>query len=185
MNTRVCPWWLGYFLISPLRRSFQNPRRILEPYVRSGMVVLDVGCAMGFFTLPMAMMIGDNGRVIAIDLQERMIKPLRRRAERAGTLHRIETRLCSSNSLGIDELSGQVDFALAFAVLHEIPNIKQALAEIAAALKSGGILLIAEPKGHVSEREFAVTVSSAVEYGLTETARPSIRRSRSIVLTKK
>ena len=185
MQSHVCPWWLGYFLINPLRRLYQDPRRILEPYVKNGMVVLDVGCAMGFFTLPMAKLVGDSGRVVAVDLQEKMIKSLRRRAAKAGIMHRIETRLCTGSSLGIDDLSGQADFALAFAVMHEIPNIKQALAEIAAALKSGGILLIAEPKGHVSENEFASTILSARECGMIETARQSIRGSRSIVMTRK
>jgi 2-polyprenyl-3-methyl-5-hydroxy-6-metoxy-1,4-benzoquinol methylase len=185
MATCVCPWWLGYFLINPLRRLYQDPRRILEPYIRNSMVVLDVGCAMGYFTLPMAKLVGGNGRVIAIDLQERMIKSLLRRAEKAGILHKIETRLCTSSSLRIDDLTGQIDFVLAFAVLHEIPDLKKALTEIAASLKSGGILLIAEPKGHLSEKGFATTISSAEECGLIEMARPAIRGSRSIVMARK
>ena len=52
MADRVCPWWLGYFLASPIRKLVHDPRSILEAYVKSGMTALDIGCAMGFFSLP-------------------------------------------------------------------------------------------------------------------------------------
>jgi len=51
MAKRVCPVWVGYLLASPIRKLFQNPQRILSPYVENGMKVLDVGCAMGFFKI--------------------------------------------------------------------------------------------------------------------------------------
>jgi cyclopropane fatty-acyl-phospholipid synthase-like methyltransferase len=38
---------------------------MLGPYVKPGMTVLDVGCGMGFFSIGMARMVGDEGRVIA------------------------------------------------------------------------------------------------------------------------
>ena len=76
MSDRVCPVWVGYLLVSPLRRLFHNPEKILGPYVREGMKVLDVGCAMGFFWLPLAGMIGQTGKVVCIDMQERMITSL-------------------------------------------------------------------------------------------------------------
>ena len=83
MAHSVCPWWLGYLLASPIRKLIQDPDRILSPYVKPGMVALDVGSAMGFFTLPLARIVGSTGHVIAIDLQEKMIKSLRRRATRS------------------------------------------------------------------------------------------------------
>jgi len=54
MAHRVCPWWLGYLLASPLRRLLQDPAAIVGPYVREGMTVLEPGPGMGFFTLAMA-----------------------------------------------------------------------------------------------------------------------------------
>ena len=82
MAERVCPWWLGYLLASPIRRWFENPQDVLGPHLKSGATALDVGCAMGFFSLPMAELVGPNGRVICVDLQERMIRSLRKRADR-------------------------------------------------------------------------------------------------------
>jgi ubiquinone/menaquinone biosynthesis C-methylase UbiE len=182
---RVCPWWLGYLLANPARGWLHNPRQILRPYLREGMTALDIGPGMGHFTLPMAEMVGESGGVIAVDLQEKMLASLRRRAGRAGLAGRIETRLCSNTSLNIDDLAGRVDFALTFAVLHEIPDIPGALRSVAATLKPGGMLLIAEPTGHVSEAAFARTIAAAEAGGLSLVDRPPIRRSRTAVMVKK
>lgn len=59
LSHRVCPWWLGYLLASPLRRLLQNPDGILKPHVKEGMCVLDIGCGRGFFSLPLAKLAGD------------------------------------------------------------------------------------------------------------------------------
>ncbi len=184
MADHVCPWWLGYLLASPVRKWLQDPDRILEPYVKPGMNTLDVGCAMGFFTLPMARLVGESGHVVAVDLQEKMLNSLRRRAGRAGLIDRLEFRQCLSSSLGIDDLAGKIDFALAFAVIHEMPEASAAFASIAQALRPGGKLLLAEPSGHVTEGAFATTLSTAQKFGLTVIERPSIRRSLAAVLTR-
>ena len=73
MGNRVCPWWLGYMLASPLRRLLYDPQEILRPYIREGMNVLDLGCGMGFFSLPAARMVGKTGKVVRVDLQGRFL----------------------------------------------------------------------------------------------------------------
>ncbi len=166
----VCPWWIGYLLASPLRRLFHDPRAIVGPHVRAGMTVLDLGSAMGYFSLPMARMVGDGGRVVCVDVQERMLQALRRRAERAGLLSRLELRLAGPRAL--DDLRAAVGFALAFAVLHEIPDQGQALGALAATLASDGRLLIAEPRHHVSPAAFEATLALARGHGLTVIERP-------------
>lgn len=122
MAKRVCPFWIGYALASPLRKLYQDPFAILSPHVRPGMTVLDIGSAMGFFTIPLAELVGENGRVIAIDMQERMLDVLMDRADKSGVSKIIEVRACRENSLCIGDLIGAVDFALAFAVVHEVPE---------------------------------------------------------------
>ena len=69
MAKHVCPFFMGYLLLNPLRKLLENPDRLLGPFVRPGMTVLEPGCAMGFFTLPLARMVGATGRVIAVDIQ--------------------------------------------------------------------------------------------------------------------
>ena len=84
MLFHVCPWWLGYFIDNPLRRLIHNPEKIVGPYVKPGMTVMDVGCGMGLFSIGMARMVGDGGLVIAVDLQQKMLDGLQKRAKRAG-----------------------------------------------------------------------------------------------------
>src|SRR5512136_1936243 len=122
MAGHVCPWWLGYVLVSPLRRLWQRPDQILAPYVGEGMVVLEPGCGMGFFTLDLARIVGPRGRVVAVDVQERMLAGLRRRAGKAGLSDRIEARLAQPETLGVADLVGLVDVALALHVVHEVPD---------------------------------------------------------------
>jgi ubiquinone/menaquinone biosynthesis C-methylase UbiE len=159
----VCPWWGGFFLDNPLRRLIHNPEKIVGPYVKPGMIVMDVGCGMGLFSIAAAKMVGDQGRVIAVDLQQKMLDVLRRRAEKAGVADRIEAHKCEQNRLGVD---AQADFALAFMMVHEVPDQRRLLGEIHASLKPGGKLLVAEPKIHVPGRAVQQTVTTAEELGL-------------------
>jgi ubiquinone/menaquinone biosynthesis C-methylase UbiE len=181
----VCPVWVGYILASPVRKWFQNPKKLLSPYIEEGMTALDAGCAMGFFSLPMARMVGPNGKVICVDLQEEMIAALEKRARKAGLAERIETRLCDQNSLGLNDLKEVIDFALASAVVHEVPDASEFFSEISAAMKPGGRLLVAEPNGHVEEEDFEVTISAAEQHDFRAIDRPQARRSRVVLLEKR
>ena len=111
MAERVCPWYIGYILANPLRNLFQKPKKILGEYVAPKMTVLDIGSAMGFFSLAMAKMVGPVGKVIAVDVQEKMINSLKRRTARAGFKDIIDCRVCSESSLEVKDLAGQIDFA--------------------------------------------------------------------------
>lgn len=181
---RVCPWWLGYFLINPFRRWRQDPGKILAPHVREGMTVLEPGPGMGFFTLELAKRVGPAGRVIAIDIQIKMLEKLKRRAARHGVLERIETRLAAPESMAIGDLNGKIDFAFAFAVIHELPPNAAVFPEIAAALKPGGRLLVAEPRGHVKAADFEAELAAAAQAGLTVIERPSIAGSHTALFKK-
>jgi ubiquinone/menaquinone biosynthesis C-methylase UbiE len=184
MAEHVCPFWVGYLLLSPLRKVITNPVTILKPYVRPGMTVLDAGTAMGFFTLPLARLVGTSGHVVAVDLQEKMIASLKKRAAKAEYDARMEFRVCTPDSLCIDDLQGRVDFALAVAVVHEVPDPRRFFTEMFAALKVGGSLLFSEPAGHVSADAFngSLSLSRAVGFEIRSTRR--VLRSHSALLTK-
>lgn len=182
MSHGVCPWWLGYLLASPLRRLLQDPVEIVRPYAEEGMSVLDVGCGMGFFSLPLAKLVGDKGRVVCIDLQEKMIKGLIARAKKAGLIARIDARVSSQSSLGMSDLAGKIDFALAFALVHEAPDKDMLFSEIHCAMKQGGKLLLAEPRGHVSKQDFERSVSHAKSMGFEVVSDLKIRRSHAVLL---
>jgi SAM-dependent methyltransferase len=186
MSHRVCPWWLGYLLASPARKWMgQDPIEIVRPYVRDGMIVLEPGPGMGFFTIPLARLVGPSGRVIAVDLQPKMISALKRRAAKAAVLNRMDARTTAADTLGIGDLADSVDFTLAFAVVHELPDPPRFFREVAAASKSEAQLLFAEPSGHVKEKKFEDEIRAAAAAGFMLSERPLIRRSLAALLVKK
>lgn len=184
MAHHICPWWLGYFLINPLRKLMQNPEKILKPYIKSGMIALDIGSGMGFFSIPLAQLVGDKGKVICLDVQEKMIVSLRKRAAKAGIINRIDTRICLPGFLGIENLKDQIDFILAFSVAHEVPDITSFFHQIHHVLKKEGKLLLSEPSGHISKDKFDHTVTMAKKAGFIIDINLSINRSRSVLLEK-
>jgi ubiquinone/menaquinone biosynthesis C-methylase UbiE len=184
MARRVCPFWVGYLLLNPFRKLLEDPNKILGPLVRPGMTVLEPGCAMGFFTLPLARMVGRQGRVVAVDLQPKMLSVLRRRAEKAGLLERIDLRLAESATLGLKDLAGKVDLVAALHVVHEVPDQGVFFSELRETLKSEGKLLIVEPRGHVSRMEFEETVVAAEKAGFRVEASSGRVRGRSALLAK-
>lgn len=183
MGHSVCPWWMGYLLLSPLRRLLQDPGRILGPHVREGMTVLEPGPGMGFFTLELARRVGPGGRVVAVDVQPRMLAALRRRAARAGLADRVEARQARGDALGVEDLAGKVDLVLAFAVVHELPDQARFFAEVRLALAPGGRVLLAEPAGHVTAAAFQATLAAAQGAGLRAAPGLAIARSLTAVLT--
>ena len=184
MGHRVCPWWLGYFLISPLRRLQVNPARLLSPFIREGMTVLEPGPGMGFFTIPLARLVGLNGRVVAVDVQPKMIRKLKRRVVKAGLVPRVEARLARAGSMGISDLRGAVDFILAFAVVHEMPSAGPFFAEASTACMPDARLLLVEPAGHVKDEEFEAELRDAAQAGFKLLERPHIRSSQAALLQK-
>ncbi len=116
---RVCPVEQAGGLDNKLRKLLQNPQKILKPYVKNGMTVLDLGCGPGLFSLEIAKMISDLGKVIAADLQAGMLDIVKRKIEGTELEQRIELHRCKENCI---ELKEKVDFVLAFYVVHEIPG---------------------------------------------------------------
>ena len=178
----VCPWYMAYLFDNPLRPLVHDPEKILGPYVRPGMTVLDIGCGMGFFSLGMARMVGPEGKVISLDLQARMLEILEKRALKRGLSERIEGRLVEKEAFPVDS---PVDFALCFWMVHEVPDQVQFFRELGRALKPGAHALIAEPgMRHVKREDLEETVHTAAAAGFSVTHRPKIRMSHAVVLKK-
>jgi 2-polyprenyl-3-methyl-5-hydroxy-6-metoxy-1,4-benzoquinol methylase len=174
----VCPWWFAYTFDHPLRRLVHRPEKILGGYVHEGSRAIDIGCGMGYFTIAMAQL---GARVVAVDLQQKMLDVLAKRATRAGVRDRIELRLADENSLHLDV---RADFVLAFWMLHEVPDPQRMLNEVRAVLAPGGTLLVAEPRGHVSGTLFEKETDLAVAAGFTVAGTPRIALSRAVELRR-
>ncbi|MGV8039040.1 MAG: methyltransferase domain-containing protein [Thermoanaerobaculaceae bacterium] len=185
MAQHVCPWWLGYGLLLPFRRLLEHPTRMLAPWVREGMLVVEPGCGMGYFTLDLARLVGPAGRVVAVDVQERMLAALRRRAARAGLAERIDARP-----------RGQREPRPRRPRRHGRPRARHphdprgartrppSSASCWAALRPGAPLLVIEPKGHVSAVELGASIELAVAAGLEVIQRPIASAPRSALLRR-
>lgn len=140
---------------------------------------------MGYFTLPLAKMVGPSGKVVAVDAQEKMIHRLVKRAVTASLQDRIDARVCSRESLGLGEMAGRFDFALAFHVVHEVPDAGRLFSDMHELLKTGGTVLVAEPSFRVSSQEFEASLEKARRAGFVVAEGASIWRSRVALLTKR
>jgi ubiquinone/menaquinone biosynthesis C-methylase UbiE len=159
----------------------QNPKRILGPYIKEGMTVLDFGCGPGFFSVSLAQMVGESGRVIAADLQEGMLQKLREKIEGTELENRITLHKCEEDKIGIAD---NVDFVLAFYIVHEVVNKEGLFTEIETILKPNGQLLIVEPPFHVSKKAFEETIGKANTAGFTEVKRPKVLFNKAVLLKK-
>jgi ubiquinone/menaquinone biosynthesis C-methylase UbiE len=164
-----------------LRPLLHRPKKLFGPYVQPGMTVMDVGCGRGFASLGLARLVGRDGVVIAADLQPEMLDMVRARAAAAGLVDRIRTRRCQIDRIGVE---GPLDFAVAFWMVHEVPDASGFLIEVHDALKGGGRLFLAEPRLHVSGGAFDDTVRLAESAGFRLEGRPRVLFSRSAVLSK-
>ncbi len=180
-HEHVCPMWLAPFLSSPLRWLFQNPKRIIAPYLSPGQSAADIGCGPGFFTIPMAERAGANGKVYAIDLQAEMLELVRRAAEKAGVQDRVIPVTAQSNTLNFNE---KVDFALTFWAAHEVPDQLNFYREVAGMLKPGGKFLLIEPKLHTEEEYMSDARDLLVSLGLRYLGPAAIRLSMAMVFEK-
>jgi cyclopropane fatty-acyl-phospholipid synthase-like methyltransferase len=180
-DEHVCPWWMAWTFDNPLRKLFQDPERILGSFVREGMTVADIGCGMGYFSVAMAKMIGPGGRVLSVDLQEKMLQYLKKRAVRAGVQDRITTILAEPDDI---KISGQVDFLLAFWMVHEVKDIPRFFDQVAAILKPGGKVLYVEPRMHVTQKRLEEILGYAKAAGFAASDGPKVSMSRSAVLER-
>jgi ubiquinone/menaquinone biosynthesis C-methylase UbiE len=143
------------------------------------MTVLDFGCGMGLFSIAMARLVGESGRVIAADLQPKMLEVLQKRAKKAAVASRITIQLCEATST---RLSEPIDFALAFYSAHEVPDLRRLLEEIQVCLRPKSKFCVVEPIGHVTRQSFEVMLGLAEEIGYCVEERPKVRMSHAAVL---
>ena len=181
MGKHVCPWWFAYTFDNPLRRIFHDPNKIFAPYLEKGMTAADIGCGMGYFSIGMAKIVGKTGKIISVDIQQEMLDTLLKRAQKEDVESRIKTILCDEEDIGVNE---KVDFALTFWMVHETPDESNFLKQVYSILHPSGKLLLAEPKIHVTSKEFNNTLAIAQKAGFNLIDTPEIFFSHTALLEK-
>lgn len=182
ISSKTCPVEYAGGLDNRIRRFLQNPRKLLGPFISEGMTVLDLGCGPGFFSIEIAKMLNDSGKVIAADLQKGMLDIVVRKIKGTELEQRIEIHKCESTKIGVTE---KVDFVLLFYVIHEMTNQDKLLEELKSILKPGGKIYIIEPKFHVSKRSFEEMTDSIKKLGFEIIGSPKVFFSRTVLLSNK
>jgi ubiquinone/menaquinone biosynthesis C-methylase UbiE len=177
-DERVCPASHSYILYNKLRYLVHNPYSIIGKYIKEDDTVMDIGCGPGFFSIPIADMVGEKGKVISIDLQKEMLEKLKKNAEKKNLINRITLHQCSSGSLLYNE---KVDFVLAFWMVHEVPKKDSFFKQIVEVLKPTSIFMMVEPKAHVSEEKYKEILSIAMNAGLKPFQELKIKFSRGVL----
>jgi ubiquinone/menaquinone biosynthesis C-methylase UbiE len=127
----------------------------------------------------MAQMVGENGKVIAADLQAGMLKKLKNKIKGSELEERITLHQCQEDKIGIQE---EVDFILAFYMVHEAPHQDKFFNDIKSILKTGGQMLIVEPPLHVSWETFSQSLKNAKSAGLLTSGGPKIPFNKTAII---
>ncbi|MCU0457079.1 MAG: class I SAM-dependent methyltransferase [Bacteroidales bacterium] len=175
----ICPAEFSGSLDNRLRRLFHNPLKIMGSYIASGMTVIDLGCGPGYFTKALATLVGEGGRVIAADLQQKMLDKVDEKIRGTNLEGRVEKHLCQQDRTGISQ---KADFILAFWMVHEVPDQRRMFGELKLLLSPGGRIMVIEPKIHVTAREFKNMILHIDSSGLKIIERPKVTLSRSLLL---
>lgn len=175
----ICPPEFAGSLDNSFRKWLHNPQKILKPYIQKGMTVLDLGCGPGVFTVEIAKMLQDSGKVIAADLQEGMLEIIAHKIKGTDLEKRVELHKCQADSIGISE---KADFVLAFWMVHEVPDHDSLFKELKSILKPEGKIFIIEPRMHVTGKAFKVMTDKTIKAGFEIIGRPKVFFSRTLLL---
>jgi ubiquinone/menaquinone biosynthesis C-methylase UbiE len=151
---RPCPAGFSWILYNPYTRFVAGSALLIKrAAVKPAIDVLDAGCGPGRLTIPLARAVGPEGTVTALDVQQKMLEKVNKKARTAG-LPNVRTVRGSLGRQAVREFENVFDRAFLVTVLGEIPDKQSALTEIYRALKPGGVLSITEmlPDPHYQNR---------------------------------
>ncbi|ROL62543.1 class I SAM-dependent methyltransferase [Bacteroidetes/Chlorobi group bacterium ChocPot_Mid] len=181
-KNRIYPVEHAGILDSYWRKLLQNPHKFLRKYIKDGMNVLDIGCGPGFFTIPLAQLVGKKGHVVAADFQEKMLEIVEKKIQGTEIENRVRLHKCNEESTNLQD---KFDFILAFYVVHETPDTEKFIEEMANLLKPEGKFLIVEPSFEVKIQDFLKIITIAERANLRVINQPRMFFSRAVLLELK
>lgn len=131
----------GWLIRDERNREEATDRVLKELALTKGMVVCDMGCGNGYYTLPIARRVAPTGRVLAVDIQPEMLQMLRARADRA-RLDVVEPILGEIDDPKLP--IGEVDLVLMVDVYHEFSHPESMLWSVRRSLKPTGVVALLE-----------------------------------------
>lgn len=141
-NLKVDEWQTKFETES--REVFAQRRQIVTAMqLKPGMAVADIGAGTGLFTIPMAVGVGKEGKVYAVDIAPKFIEHLKARAQSAGQTN-IQPVLCTDRSAEVP--ASAIDLAFICDTYHHFEHPAETLKSLHAALKPGGRLILLDFK---------------------------------------
>ena len=130
---------------NPIRSVFCDPYKLLRVAgLKRGQKVLEVGCGPGFFTIPAARIVGEEGVVYAVDVHPLAIERVKGKIEREG-IKNVKPMLANASDTGLPDRS--IDLAFIFGLRYIAGGLKNVVAELNRILKPGGVLSFEKTKG--------------------------------------
>ena len=127
-----------------IRRLISPPKKKVSKYVRAGTVAADLGCGPGYFTIPMAELVGEGGKVYAVDSDAKSIQKLRQKMG-LNLRNIVDSRIASAAR--VDRVrDASVDFVFANGLLCCMSDHNGAIAEIKRILKPTGLAYLSVTK---------------------------------------
>jgi len=141
----VAFWMISLMHDNPLLPHLKNPYRSLETAgLKPGQKVIEVGCGPGFFTISAAKMVGDNGIIYAVDVNQRAIKRVEEKMRKYG-IDNIKPILGNAADSGLQDSS--IDLAFIFGLRYIAGGLSNLISEMYRVIKSGGILSFEKTTG--------------------------------------
>ncbi|UCD35498.1 MAG: class I SAM-dependent methyltransferase [Nitrospiraceae bacterium] len=160
--SRVCPSWLSFILYNPLRKRLTDRHKVLDQSrITRDSVVLEIGAGNGFFTEVLAR---HAGRVVSIELQDGMVRKLKRRVAKFGGQVNVIRADISAHAFE----EAFADVCLLYYSFHEVHNKPGAAGNIAGAVKKSGLVALYEPTVEVRKRDMEKTVKLFEEKGFVK-----------------
>jgi len=130
---------------NPLLPIFRNPHRLLKAAgLKPGQKILEVGCGPGFFTIPAAKIVGNQGLVYAVDIHPRAIERVQEKIDRQG-IENVRPVLSNASDTGLP--NGSVDLAFIFGLRYIAGGLEKVISEMHRILKPGGVLSFEKTRG--------------------------------------
>lgn len=151
------PVFLEVLLSDDRKRFFPAEEILRAAGIRPGMMVIDLGCGPGYFTMPARRLAGDEGRVWAVDVQQIMVDHVHNRCQ-IGRIRGVRCVLSAEQVVPLDD--AMADFVLIAWVLNEADDAGSLIAEARRLLKPGGTIAVLE--WHKQAKEVAIPVERRV-----------------------
>ena len=127
------------------RESEEQPQLVIDALeIKPGQTIADLGAGSGYYSFRIAPLVGPAGKVLAIDIEPRMLEAI---AERAHREHVGNVATVHSSAQDPNLAPGSVDLLFMVDVYHELEYPYEMMTKVRAALKRGGRVALVEYRG--------------------------------------